>query len=83
MKGKPVRPGASREEAQEYVKSISADQKGTGRAPGQAAEDSEGGDPRCASDWIVVDCFWCAASNCVNPRWHTAICRACHGPFVY
>ena len=86
MKGKPVKEGMSLEEAQEYAKGLSGDESGTGSAPAEGrlgTEDATRGDPRCNSDWIVVDCFWCATGNCVNPRWHTAFCRKCRGPFTY
>jgi hypothetical protein len=83
MKGKVIRESASLEEMKEYAASIDATNKGVGGEPDVGRLDATRGDPRCPSDWIVVDCFWCATSNCVNPRWHVASCRNCHGPFTY
>jgi hypothetical protein len=83
MKGRVVHEGASREDMDDYAKTIEASRKGEGGEPGDGSLDASRGDPRCESDWIVVDCFWCAAANCVNPRWHTANCRKCHGQFIY
>jgi hypothetical protein len=77
--GKPLVEGASREDNDRQLSSIAGDKRGRGSEPGVGQLEAGRGDPRCPSDWAVYDCFWCAASNCVNPRWHVFSCRSCHG----
>lgn len=93
MQGKNFREDASEAEMLDYAAGIEDDRKGTGQEPAAAAgemSDAAGaemtdkaGDSRCPSDWIVVDCFWCATSNCANPRWHVVFCRKCSKPSTY
>jgi hypothetical protein len=82
-KAKVIRDGATKEEMLKYAETIPGDRKGTGGIPGAGECSDKAGDPRCPSDWVVYDCFWCAASNCVNPRWHTFNCCSCHGQNIF
>lgn len=83
QKAKPLVAGATREENDRHLNTIAADARGRGSEPGVGTLDAAAGDPRCPSDWRVYDCFWCATSNCANPRWHVFSCRKCHGPNTY
>lgn len=82
-KGRIIREGATKTEMEQYAQGIDEQRKGEGGIPGAGNCDASAGDPRCPSDWVVYDCFWCAASNCVNPRWHVFSCCSCHGVNTY
>jgi hypothetical protein len=79
-RAKPPGDVETKEEAQAFVENL-GEEVGEGQQVAESPlDDSTRGDPRCPSDWEVWDCFWCAASNCVNPRWPVFVCVSCHFP---